>query len=185
MKVVAISVGRPREVEWRGDRVLTSIFKEPRTGRVHAGRENLEGDEQSDLSVHGGRDKAVYAYPSEHYDFWRRELILDTLNWGAFGENLTTQGMLETEVCIGDRYRIGTAEFIVTQPRMPCYKLGVRFGRSDMVKRFYRSRRSGFYFAVAVEGDVESGDDVKLLGRDSGAVTIAASFLNGGRDQDD
>jgi MOSC domain-containing protein YiiM len=127
MKLLAVNVGGPREVEWRGQRVRTSIFKTPVSGRVRVGRLNIEGDRQSDLSVHGGPEKAVYGYPAEHYAFWRRELLDAELGWGAFGENLTTEGLLEDEVCIGDRYRIGTVELVVTQPRTPCYKLGIRF----------------------------------------------------------
>src|SRR5262245_49320367 len=136
MKLISVSVGRPREVQWQGETVLTSIFKAPVAGRVRVGRFNIAGDEQSDLEVHGGRDKAVYAYPSEHYAFWRGELPGVELPWGAFGENLTTEGLLEGDVHIGDRLRIGSAEFVVTEPRMPCYKLALRFGRPDLVKRF-------------------------------------------------
>jgi MOSC domain-containing protein YiiM len=140
---------------------------------VHVARNNIEGDEQSDLSVHGGPEKAVYAYPAEHYDFWRRELPGVELPWGVFGENLTTEGLLEDDVGIGDRYRIGTAELIVTQPRMPCYKLAIRFGNADMVKRFLKSRRTGFYFAVAREGDVGAGDVIERLSRSDKRLTIA------------
>ena len=135
MKLVAISVGRPRQAEWQGETILTSIFKEPVAGRVRVGRFNIEGDEQSDLEVHGGAEKAVYAYPSEHYAFWRGEFPGMALPWGVFGENLTTEGLLEGEVHIGDRFRAGTAEFVVTEPRMPCYKLALRFGRVPFVFR--------------------------------------------------
>lgn len=173
MKLLSIGVGRPREVEWRGTSVLTSIFKTPVTHRVHVARENLDGDEQSDLTVHGGPEKAVYAYPSEHYPFWRHELPDAELSWGAFGENFTTEGLLEDDVWIGDRFRIGTAEFVATQPRMPCYKLGVRFGRPDMVRRFHLSRRSGFYLAVKTEGEVGAGDAIERLSRDERRLTIA------------
>ena len=173
MKIVAISVGKPREVEWRGRKIRTSIFKTPISGRVHVTRGNVEGDQQSDLSVHGGPDKAVYAYPLEHYAFSRLELPDAELNWGAFGENFTTEGLLEDEVYIGDRYRVGTAEFIVTQPRMPCYKLAVRFGRPDIVKRFLRSGRSGFYLAVEREGEVSPGDAIERLARDDRHLTVA------------
>jgi MOSC domain-containing protein YiiM len=173
MKVVAISVGRPQEVEWRGRRVQTSIFKTPVSHRVHVARDNVEGDQQSDLSVHGGREKAVYVYPAEHYDFWRRELLEGDLPWGAFGENFTTDGLLEDDVWIGDRYRVGTTELVVTQPRMPCYKLGIRFDRPDMVKRFLQSRRSGFYLAVEREGEVGAGDVIERLARDDTRLTVA------------
>jgi MOSC domain-containing protein YiiM len=135
---------------------------------------NLDGDQQSDLSVHGGVDKAVYVYPSEHYAFWRDELPNADLSWGAFGENFTTQGALDDQaVHIGDRFRIGSTEFVVTQPRMPCFKLGIRFGRADMVKRFMHSGRNGFYLAVAKEGEVAAGDSIEQLARDENGVTVA------------
>jgi MOSC domain-containing protein YiiM len=173
MKLIAVSVGGPREVDWRGRIVRTSIFKTPVAGRVHVGRLNLDGDEQSDLSVHGGAEKAVYAYPAEHYAWWRAELSDDGLAWPAFGENFTTEGLLEEEVCIGDRYRAGTAEFVVTQPRTPCYKLGVRFKRADMVKRFQHSGRSGFYLAVTREGEVGAGDAIEPIATKKGGLTVA------------
>ena len=173
MKLVAISVGRPKEVQWRGRSVQTSIFKTPVSGRVHVTRLNIEGDEQSDLSVHGGAQKAVYVYPAEHYSFWRRELPDTELPWGAFGENFTTEGLLEDEVWIGDRYRVGSVELVVTQPRMPCYKLAIRFGRADMVKRFLQSGRSGFYLAVEREGELSPGDAIERFARDERRLTVA------------
>jgi MOSC domain-containing protein YiiM len=139
---------------------------------VHVARDNVEGDQQSDLSVHGGPEKAVYVYPTEHYDFWRRELPEAELPWGAFGENFTSEGLLEDEVWIGDRYRVGTTELVVTQPRMPCYKLGIRFDRPDMVKRFLQSRRSGFYLAVEREGEVGAGDAIERFARDETRLTV-------------
>jgi MOSC domain-containing protein YiiM len=160
-------------VEWRGDIVTTSIFKEPVTGRVRVNRLNIVGDEQSDLSVHGGPDKAVYAYPSEHYPYWREQLPEFPLPWGAFGENFTTDGLIETEICIGDRFCIGSAEFVVTQPRMPCYKLGIRFDRADMVKRFHMAGRSGFYLKVVEEGEVGAGDAITIVARDDRGVSVA------------
>jgi len=173
VKVVSVNVGLPREVEWRGRTVLTSIWKSPVEGRVPVRRLDLDGDRQSDLSVHGGPDKAVYAYPSEHYAEWARELAGADLPWGAFGENLTTEGLREGDLRIGDRLRVGSAELVVTQPRMPCYKLMIRFGREDMVKRFLRSGRSGFYFAVRQEGDVGRGDAIELVARAEQDVTVA------------
>ena len=160
-------------MEWHGRRVLTSIWKSPKAGRVRVARLNLEGDEQSDLSVHGGEEKAVYAYPSEHYAFWRNQLPDAELSWGAFGENLTIEGLLEPEVMIGDRIEIGSAAFVVTQPRMPCFKLGIRFGRDDIIKRFLRSGRTGFYLAVVREGEVGSGDSIEVAARDPRGVSIA------------
>jgi len=173
MKVLSINVGLPREVEWQRRIVRTSIFKAPVSGRIRVATLNLEGDEQSDLSVHGGIDKAVYVYPSEHYAFWREELPGMDLPWGAFGENFTTEGLLEDAVHIGDRLRAGSAEFKVTQPRMPCFKLGIRFGRLDMVKRFLHSGRTGFYFAVTKEGELTAGDSLALVAQDEHLVTVA------------
>ncbi len=143
--------------------VSTAIFKEPVEGPVRVARLNLDGDGQADLTVHGGPTKAVYAYPSEHYEFWRGELPGTTLKWGAFGENLTTQGLDEESVSIGDRFRVGTARLVVTEPRMPCFKLGLRFGDPKMIKRFLQSQRTGFYFGVEEEGQVEAGDTIELL----------------------
>jgi len=173
VKVLSVNAGLPREVEWRAKVVLTSIFKAPVPGRVRVTRLNILGDRQSDLSVHGGADKAIYAYPSEHYAFWRNELPGTDFSWGAFGENLTTEGLLEDRVHIGDRFRAGSAEFIVTQPRMPCFKLGIRFNRPDMVKRFLRSGRTGFYLSVLLEGDIGAGDSLKLVAEDDSHITVA------------
>lgn len=172
MRLVSVNVGLPREIEWRGEIVRTSIFKEPVEGEVRVRRLNVEGDRQSDLTVHGGRDKAVYVYPSEHYPFWRAELGRPDLSWGSFGENLTTEGLLEDSIHIGDRLRIGTAEFMVTQPRMPCFKLAMRFDRPDMPKRFLGSGRTGFYLSVAREGSIVAEDAATLLARDERAVTV-------------
>ena len=173
MKLLSVNVGLPREIEWNGRIVRTSIFKEPVTGRVRVTRLNVDGDQQSDLTVHGGPDKAVYAYPSEHYRFWRSELPDMDLAWGIFGENFTTGGLGEDTLHIGDRLRVGSAEFVVTQPRMPCFKLGIRFNRSDMVKRFLQSGRTGFYLAVAIEGEIAAGDSIELLERDEHNITVA------------
>jgi len=173
MRVLSVNVGLPRELEWNGKIVRTSIFKQPVTGRVRVARLNVEGDQQSDLTVHGGPEKAVYAYPSEHYPFWRGELAKMDLAWGVFGENFTTTGLLEETLHIGDRVRIGSAEFVVTQPRMPCFKLGIRFNRSDMVKRFLQSGRTGFYFAVLREGEVGAGDSIELLEKDQNNIPVA------------
>ena len=173
MKLLSVNVGLPREIERTGKIVRTSIFKEPVTGRVRVARLNVDGDQQSDLTVHGGPDKAVYAYPSEHYPFWRSELPSMDLAWGIFGENFTTDGLDEDTLHIGDRLRVGSAEFVVTQPRMPCFKLGIRFNRSDMVKRFLQSGRTGFYLAVLTEGEVAAGDSIELLERDEHNIPVA------------
>ncbi len=173
MKVVSVNVGLPKDVEWRQDVVATAIHKVPVAGRIAVKRLNLEGDRQADLTVHGGPEKAVYAYPTEHYPFWREELPGVPLPWGSFGENLSIEGLSESKVRVGDVLRIGTAELVVTQPRMPCFKLNLRFQRSDMVRRFSRSGRSGFYLAVLKEGDLGTGDPIELVPADEEAVTVA------------
>jgi MOSC domain-containing protein YiiM len=173
MKILSVNVGLPREVRWQGKLLRTGIFKEPVKAPVMLRTLNLDGDKQADLTVHGGVSKAAYAYPSEHYDYWRGELPDMDLPWGMFGENFTTEGLLEEAVYIGDQFRIGEAEVIVTEPRMPCYKLGIKFGRPDIIKRFLASRRSGFYFAVIREGMVRAGDAVELLERDEHDISVA------------
>ena len=172
MRLISVNTGLPRDVDWHGRTVRTSIWKSPVDGRIRARTLNLDGDQQSDLTVHGGPEKAVYVYPSEHYEYWHRELPNKELPWGAFGENFTTEGLLEPDVRLGDRLRIGTAAFMVTQPRMPCFKLGIRFGDDRMVKRFLRSGRAGFYLAVVREGDVCAGDPIELTERDDHGVTV-------------
>jgi MOSC domain-containing protein YiiM len=173
MKILSVNVGLPREVTRQGKLITTGIFKEPVNAPVMLRTLNLDGDGQADLTVHGGVDKAVYAYPSEHYDYWRGELPGVDLPWGMFGENFTTEGLLEEAVYIGDRFRIGEAEVMVTEPRMPCYKLGLKFGRADIIKRFLASRRTGFYFAVVREGMVGVGDAAELIGRQQQEISVA------------
>ncbi len=173
MRLISINVGRPREVEWRGKIVRTSIFKDPVEGPVPVHKLNLAGDEQADLSVHGGADKAVYAYPSEHYSYWRDQLPGMELPWGAFGENLTTDGLNESSLHIGDRLSIGSGEFLVTQPRLPCFKLGIRFDRPDMVKRFLKSGRTGFYLAVVREGSISPRDPIRVLSEAQPRISVA------------
>jgi MOSC domain-containing protein YiiM len=172
MKLLSVNVGLPRAIEVNGKTVRTSIWKHPVQGRVHVSTLNLDGDQQSDLTVHGGVDKAVYLYPSEHYAYWRAQLPGVELPWGAFGENFSAEGILEDQVRIGDRLRVGSAEFIVTQPRMPCYKLGIRFNRRDIVKRFLESKRTGFYLAVLREGEAGEGDEINFIAKQETGVTI-------------
>ena len=162
MKILSVNVGLPREVLFGEEIVTTGIFKEPVEGRVKLRKLNLDGDKQADLTVHGGEDKAVYAYPKEHYGYWQLEFPNISLPWGMFGENLTTEGLNENMINIGDRFRIGSAEVVATQPRMPCYKLGVKFGRMDVVRRFLTSGRPGIYFKVLLEGEVEAGESIEL-----------------------
>ncbi len=171
-KLISVNVGLPREVKWKNKMVTTAIFKEPVEGRVTVNTLNIEGDGQADLEVHGGPSKAVYAYPAEHYASWRGELDDMELPWGIFGENLTTEGLLEDAVRIGDRFCIGTTTLQVTEPRVPCYKLAVRFDRPDIVRLINQTGRTGFYLRVLEEGVVEAGDDIDRLGRDPGEVTV-------------
>jgi MOSC domain-containing protein YiiM len=176
MTLISVNTGGPRDIRVNGQIVRTSIWKAPRDGRVRAAGVNLDGDEQSDLSVHGGPYKSVYVYPSEHYEYWRRELPGVDLPWGVFGENLTTEGLLEADVFIGDRIGIGSAEFHVTQPRQPCFKLGIRFGRDDMIKRFVASGRSGFYVSIVTEGDVGRGDTIRFTHRATDSISVSDIF---------
>lgn len=172
MELISLNVGLPRDVIWKGRTVTTGIYKEPVAGPVRLRKLNLDGDRQADLSVHGGPQKAVYAYPAEHYAYWRSELDRPELTWGMFGENFTTNELFEMDTNIGDTFRIGSALVMVTQPRMPCYKLGIKFGRDDILKRFLSSLRSGFYFSVLEEGEVAAGDEIKLVARDPNNITV-------------
>jgi MOSC domain-containing protein YiiM len=172
-RVIAVSVGVARTVPWGSRQVRTGIYKQPTERRVAVGRLGLEGDEQADREAHGGPLKAVYAYPSEHYAFWREQLPGTDLPWGSFGENLTTAGLSEEGVHVGDRFRIGSAVLEATKPRFPCYKLGIRFGREDIIDRFLASGRSGFYLKVLEEGALAAGDPVEVLGGGTGRPTIA------------
>jgi MOSC domain-containing protein YiiM len=185
MVIVSVNVGRPRDVPWHDRMVRTAIFKEPVAGRVAVRRHNLEGDGQADLTVHGGEHKAVYAYPASHYAFWRRELPDAALRWGNFGENLTIDDFDERTIRVGDIFIAGTAKLIATQPRLPCFKLGIRFGRDDMVDRFLASGRTGVYFAVSEEGALAAGDAVIRAHTDPNAITVAdAARLYTGRTDD-
>jgi MOSC domain-containing protein YiiM len=182
MKLISVNVGMPRDVTWHGRVVSTGIFKEPVDGRVALRKLNLDGDGQADLTVHGGEHKAVYCYPLAHYGYWKKELPGRELPLGMFGENFTIEAGSgeavgtagEEAVRLGDRFAVGTAEVVVTQPRLPCYKLGVRFKADDMVKKFLMSGRTGFYLAVTREGDVGAGDEFRLIGRDANEVPVSA-----------
>jgi len=173
MKILSVNVGLPKQVTWQGKLVTTGIFKEPVNTPVMLRTLNLDGDQQADLTVHGGVNKAVYVYPSEHYGYWRAELPGVNLPWGMFGENFTTEGLLEEAVYVGDRFRIGETEVMATEPRMPCYKLGIKFGRPDIIKRFLASRRTGFYFAVVRGGMVGAGNPIELIGRAQQEISVA------------
>jgi MOSC domain-containing protein YiiM len=179
VRLISLNVALPRLALYHGKTINTGIYKQPVAGPVQLRTLNLDGDRQADLSVHGGPNKAVYGYPSEHYRLWREELQgIDLpwgrdLPWGSFGENFTTEGLFESDLHIGDRLRIGTAILMVRQPRMPCYKLVAKFQREDMIDLFLRSGRSGFYFSVEQEGVVQTGDALEFLSRESEAITIA------------
>lgn len=173
MKLISLNVARPRLAMYKGNTVNTGIFKKPVSGPVALRTLNLDGDKQADLVVHGGPFKAVYAYPSEHYAFWNAELLGANFPWGMFGENFTTQGLVESELHIGDRLSIGSAIIVVRQPRIPCHKLAVKFQRTDILQRFLVSGRSGFYFSVEQEGTVEAGDRFEFLSRAQLDITIA------------
>jgi MOSC domain-containing protein YiiM len=182
MKLISVNTGLPREVRWHGRSVTTAIFKEPVKGRIILRKLNLEVDRQADLTVHGGKDKAAYCYSLAHYEYWSKELPGHDLPMGSFGENFTingitaiagASGLAEDAIHLGDQFSVGTAEVVVTQPRLPCYKLGVRFGSDDMVRRFMVSGRTGYYVAVTREGEVGAGDEIKPIGRDANAVAVS------------
>ncbi len=172
MQLMSVNVGMPREVPWNGITISTGIYKSPVAGDVAVGKLNLAGDGQADLTVHGGPEKAIYAYPAEHYGYWRDEFPAMPLTWGYFGENLTTTGLREDEVCIGDRLKIGSSTVMVTQPRLPCYKLAMRFGRDDIIKRFLASRRTGFYLSVLEEGVLSSAAEIEIVERNPEKVRV-------------
>ena len=172
-KLISVQVGIPRTVHMEREEIATGIFKSPVKKRIPLHWLNLEGDMQADLSVHGGQDKTVYAYPSEHYPFWKKELPGMELPWGAFGENFTTVGLQEDKVYLGDRFTIGKAEVAVTQPRIPCFKLNLKFDRDDMAKRFLASRRSGFYLRVLRQGEVGPGDEIVRIHQDENRISIS------------
>jgi len=173
MRLVSVNCGLPREVEWHGRTVTTGIYKQPVKGRVTLRKLNLEGDRQADLTVPGGEAKAVYCYPLAHYDYWKAELPGHPLPMGVFGENFTTDGLLESTVFVGDKFSIGSAQVVVTQPRLPCYKLGIRFASDEMVKRFLISARTGFYVAVKREGSVAAEDQITLVDRDRDSMPVS------------
>lgn len=173
MKLISVNTGLPREVMWHGRNVTTAIYKEPVHSRVAFRRLNLDGDRQADLTVHGGEYKAVYCYPVVHYEYWKRELPGRELPLGIFGENFTLDGLLEESVHLGDQFSVGSAEVVVTQPRLPCYKLGIRFEADDMVKRFFVSSRTGFYLAVTREGEVGAGDEIVVISREPTGVPVS------------
>ena len=172
MKLLSVNVSQPKEVSYNGQRIKTGIFKEPVAGRTMMRRLNLDGDGQGDPSVHGGIHKAVYVYPIEHYHYWKGELGRDDLTYGKFGENLTVEGMLEDTVHIGDVFQIGQALVEVSQPRVPCFKLGIKMRDPQIVKPFLQSERVGFYVRVLEEGEVGAGDAIERTRVGEGQMTV-------------
>lgn len=176
MQLISVNVGRPRPVPHEGRVVSTGIFKEPVAGPVFLRRLNLDGDGQADLRVHGGADKAVYAYPFEHYAFWAGELGRNDFSHGQFGENFTITGWLEDAVCIGDEFRIGAARVQVSQPRSPCFKLGIRMNDENFPARFTAANRVGFYLRVLQEGQVSAGDAIERVAHYAGSLSVRDVF---------
>ncbi|HOE97169.1 MAG TPA: MOSC domain-containing protein [Candidatus Sumerlaeota bacterium] len=188
MRLVSLNVARPAEIPWQGRMIRTGIFKAPVEGPRRVSRLRIEGDLHGDLSVHGGLDKAVYGYPREHYAFWRAELgAADDFPFGQFGENLTTEGLLERDACLGDVYRIGGALLQISEPRQPCYKLAYRMGRPGFDARFLASGKLGYYFRVLEEGVLQAGDEIVRVEPDPQRVSmleLASLLYLGGGDKD-
>ena len=172
-RLVSVNVGMPRNVHWRGKTVYTGIWKTPVEGSVMARRLNLDGDGQGDLAGHGGEQRAVLVYQTESYDFWKKYLGRDDLEPGHFGENFTVTGLADNQVCIGDRYRIGSAEFEVTQPRVTCFRVGLRLGQPKMPNLLVSQHRPGFYLRVITEGQVSAGNDIVQTRRGRHELSVA------------
>ena len=172
-RLLSVNVGLPRDIEWKGRTVHTAIWKDPVHGRCRAGRLNLEGDGQGDLAGHGGEQRAVFVYQIESYRFWQEQLRRTDFVHGQFGENFTIEGLPDDAVCIGDRYQIGSALFEVTQPRVTCYRVGIRMNEARMPALLTSSGRPGFYFRVLQEGQVGAGDDIVKVGEAAERMTVA------------
>jgi len=186
MKLVSVNVGGPKELDWMGKSVRTSIFKSPVRDRIKVSFLNIERDEQSDLNVHGGPDKAVYAYDIAHYEHWKTILQREDWGFGLFGENLTTSGLIDNEIKIGSIYKIGTAKLQAIQPRFPCFKLNIRFGLPNMMERFIEEERNGIYFKVLKEGTIKANDEIELISPSPHNVTITdyvKCYYSKGRDK--
>lgn len=187
MKLISLNVGTPREIEWNGKSLTTSIFKFPVTHSCKVSFLNIEGDEQADLRVHGGVDKAIYSYDIEYYEYWKQRIYRDDWNPGLFGENLTTEGLTDEKVMIGNIYKIGTAKLRAVQPRFPCLKLNAKFGIQDMIEKFYEQKRHGTYFRVVEEGYMQADDDIELIEETICNISVADVTyckVSKGEDQD-
>lgn len=176
MKLLSIQVGKPRTVEFHGQAVTTGIFKDPIEGAVMVRKMNIDGDGQADLSVHGGADKAVYAYSMDAMTWWRQARPQDKFNAGAFGENLSLDQLSEQDICVGDTFRLGGAVLQAAQPRFPCYKLGVKFNDPKILRTFVKSGRPGIYFRVLEEGSITAGDELVPLDREPERFSIHRLF---------
>src|SRR5271170_3886163 len=172
-QLLSVNVGLPRDIDWKGRTVHTGIWKEPVHNRCWVGRLNLTGDGQGDLAGHGGEQRAVFVYQIESYRHWQEQLKRNDFVYGQFGENFTIEGMPDSAVCIGDRYRIGTASFEVTQPRVTCYRVGIRMNESRMPALLTSSGRPGFYFRVLEEGEVGAGDDIVKVEEGKARMSVA------------
>src|SRR3954467_9960439 len=172
-RLLSVNVGRPREIAWRGKTVCTSVWKAPVEGRRLVRRLNVDGDAQGDLHGHGGEHRAVFVYQMDSYRHWERELERSDFTFGQFGENFTVDGLNDDEVCIGDRYRIGTALFEVSQPRVTCYRVGIRMDEPRIPALLVSHHRPGFYFRVLEEGDVQAGDEIVKLASGTEQMTVA------------
>ena len=173
MKVLSVHVGSLQEMLRNGKKIQTGIFKQPTEGPIDVKQLGLEGDQQANKKLHGGVYKAICVYPSEHYDLWKEELGNPGLSFGDFGENLTTAGLMEGDICLGDRLRIGSVEMVVTQPREPCITLNARLDTKDLSARIRKSGRSGFYCSVEREGTIENGDSIEYISRDENKVSVS------------
>ncbi len=176
MKTLAVSVGLPKEIEWQNKTILTSIYKSPVSGPVEVRKENIQGDRQADLNVHGGLDKAVYAFSHDTYPWWQQKLGVSSLPFGSFGENLTIDRLDETQIFVGDVFEIGTCQLEAVQPRLPCFKLGIKFGDQKIIQTFNDYNRCGIYFRVKKEGMIQAGDALRLIASESIKASIDELF---------
>lgn len=186
MKLLSLNVGQPKTVIWKSKEVKTSIFKAPVEGRKAVSLLNIEGDRQADLRYHGGRDKAIYAYDKAHYTAWKKQIEREQWSFGLFGENLSTEGLEDSSVQIGNIYQIGSVLIQATQPRIPCFKLNLCFERADMTALFYNFKRYGIYFRVLEEGVLQAGDAIELVETGAYSVSITdvvGAFTSKGKDR--
>lgn len=176
MKILAVSVGQPITIQWKNKDISTSIFKSPVSAPVSVKKLNIDGDRQADLNVHGGLDKAVYAYSHDTYSWWQKELQVENLPFGSFGENLTIDQLDEKMIFVGDLFEVGTCQLQAVQPRIPCYKLEIKFKNQNVIQKFNEHHRCGVYFRVIKEGVIQAGDSLKLIDAEKIKVSISELF---------